>query len=146
VRRLAATSVVGLGAVAVLAWTTLDAPLPLHAALVAGWVLMPLVLALSLARPRLRYALALPSGLVTGALVTLLVLGLPHGALAWSGWLLLAGGVMLGGVQGLWFWFRLAPVPRPLADPFSPARWILVAIHVALVVGGLSLVAAARLS
>lgn len=50
-------------------------------------------------------------------------------------------GVLMGGVLGLWFWFRLVPVPRFLDDPFSPGRWALVTAHIILIVAGLGLIA-----
>jgi hypothetical protein len=146
IRRLAATSVGGLGAIALLAHATLEAPAAVHAALASGWVLMPVLLALSLGRPVLRYALILPSALVGGALVAVCALALPDGALARTGWLLVTGGVLLGGLLGGWFWYRLLPVPRALDDPFSTARWTLVALHVTAILLGLALVTAAALA
>jgi hypothetical protein len=141
IRRLAATSVVGLGAIALLALTTLDAPRAVDGALLAGWGTMPLLLVLSLRWPVLRWALVVPSSLVGIGLAALCAVALPADAAAATGWLLVTAGIVLGGVLGVWFWFRLAPVPAALDDPFSPARWTLVAIHVALVVTGLLLVA-----
>ena len=43
--------------------------------------------------------------------------------------------------MGLWFWFRVAPVPARLDDPTAPARWSLIALHVVLIVLGLTLAA-----
>jgi hypothetical protein len=54
-------------------------------------------------------------------------------------------GVGLGGVLGLWLWFRLAPVPAALDDPLAPGRWGLIAVHVALVAIGWSLAASSLL-
>lgn len=146
IRRLTATSVVGLSAIALLALATLDAPAALDAALLVGWALMPALLALSLLRPRLRYALVVPSTLVGGALLATSALALPESALAWTGWALLTGGVLLGGALGAWFWYRLLPVPAALDDLLSAGRWTLVALHVTLIVGGLTLVAADALA
>ncbi|MCJ7709607.1 MAG: hypothetical protein MUQ32_02145, partial [Chloroflexi bacterium] len=61
------------------------------------------------------------------------------------GWLLMTIGVGLGGVLGLWLWFRLMPVPAALDDPLAPGRWALIGVHVALVVIGLALAATALL-
>jgi hypothetical protein len=59
---------------------------------------------------------------------------------------LVTGGVLLGGLLGGRFWYRLLPVPRALDDPFSPARWTLVALHVTAILLGLALVTAAALA
>jgi hypothetical protein len=40
---------------------------------------------------------------------------------------------------GLWFWYRLLPVPASLDDPFSPGRWTLIAVHIAAIVVGVVL-------
>jgi hypothetical protein len=50
-------------------------------------------------------------------------------------------GILLGSLLGLWFWYRLLPVPASLDDPFSPGRWTLVTAHIALIVVGLALAA-----
>jgi hypothetical protein len=50
-------------------------------------------------------------------------------------------GIGLGGVMGLWLWYRLLPVPAALAHPFSPARWLLITVHVSLIVVGMALAA-----
>jgi hypothetical protein len=141
VSRLAAVSVVGLGLIFALAVTTLEAPWPLDAALALGWALMPALLAASLRRPRLRYALVVPSLLAGAPLLAVCVAWLPAADVAAAGWLLLTGGILLGGLLGLWFWFRALPVPQALDDPFSPGRWTLVGIHVGLIVAGLALAA-----
>ncbi len=107
---------------------------------------MPVVLVLSLRMPVLRYALALPSTLVGLALVAVCVTALPAQAWARAGWLLLTAGIWFGGSLGAWFWFRWAPVPARLGDPFSRGRWALVAVHVLLVVVGLVLVGVAALA
>jgi hypothetical protein len=139
--RLAATSVVGLAAIALLAVTTIDAPRAVDGALVGGWATMPVLLLLSLRRPAVRWALVVPSSLVGLGLIGVCAVALPGDTIAATGWLLATAGILLGGVLGAWFWFRLAPVPAAFDDPFSPARWALVAVHVTLVVAGLVLVA-----
>ena len=65
VKRLSVVSAVALGLIWGLAVGTVEAPTLVDAALAAGWMLMPTVLVASLAWPRLRYGLILPSGLVT---------------------------------------------------------------------------------
>jgi len=146
VLRLAFTSAVALGVLWALARDVEGAPPLVGYFLVGGWILMPAVLFGSLWRPRLRYALVVPATLATLALVALCATVVPRGAGAATGWLLITAGVLLGGTMGLWFWFRLLPVPAPLHDPFSPGRWTLVAIHVLLVVSGLLAVGARTLS
>ena len=141
VRRLAATAVVALGIIWALAVTTLDAPPLVLLALGLGWISMPTLLFASLERPRLRYALVVPSTLVGLGLLAVSVLWLPMDAVAASGWLLMTAGILLGGWMGLWFWFRFVPVPRKLDDPFSSARLALIGVHVALIVTGILLAA-----
>jgi hypothetical protein len=144
VRRLAAVSAVALGGLLLLWLRTAEAPAAFAALLGGGWLTMPLVLLASLRRPRLRYALVLPSTFVSvpvGAAAVGLVSTVSPAAQA--GWALVACGVALGAVMGAWFWFRLLPVPRALDDPFSAARWALVVTHVALIVAGAAVVAAA---
>ena len=108
---------------------------------------MPVLLMLSLRWPWARYGLALPSTLVGGGLVAICLTALPPdwGA-ARVGWLMTTAGVLMGGVLGLWFWFRLAPVPRFLDDPFGPGRWALVAVHIGLIVVGLALIGSSMLA
>ena len=106
---------------------------------------MPVLLVLSLARPRIRYALVLPSTLVGVPLLTICARELPADRLAAAGWVAMTGGIVLGGVLGLWFWYRALPVPAALHDPFAPGRWALVALHIVLVVGGVVAVTAAAL-
>ncbi len=140
VTRLAITSALVLGCIWVLSAATLQAPPVVGAALAGGWILMPSILGLSLRWPRLRYALLVPSALVAVALLAICATALPRDDLARIGWLLVTGGVLLGGVLGVWFWFRWLPVPTGLSDPFSPGRWALIAVHVSLIVAGLALV------
>jgi hypothetical protein len=143
VKRLAATSAVALGLIWVLAVTTLEAPAPVDAALAAGWIMMPAVLVASLWRPFIRYWLIVPSTLVGLGLVAISLGWLPENPAAAAGWLSMTVGVLLGGVLGLWFWFRVVPVPATLDDPFSVGRWALIGLHVALITTGLALASTA---
>lgn len=142
VARLAITSALALGAIWALARVGAALRPAIGHLLLGGWALMPAVLLASLRRPRLRYALVVPATLVTVALVALSVAAVSQHAAAAAGWALVAGGVLVGDVLGLWFWFRVFSVPRALRDPFSRGRWALVGLHVALVVSGLLLVGA----
>ena len=138
--RLAATSVVALGLIWGFQFATLHTPAFVSICLVAGWALMPVLLMVSLRWPMARYGLALPSTLVGVGLVAICLTALPpEWGAARVGWLMTTAGVLTGGVLGLWFWFRLAPVPRFLDEPFSPGRWTLVAVHIVLIVVGLAL-------
>jgi hypothetical protein len=141
VTRLAGVSLVALGLVVALAMATLDAPPAVLGCLVLGWVSMPAVLAWSLRDARVRYLLVVPSSLVTVGLVAVSIGWAPASAAATAGWLLITAGVLLGGVLGLWLWFRLVPVPASLDDPLARGRWGLIAVHVALVVVGWGLAA-----
>ena len=138
-RRLALTSVVALGIIWALAVATLDAPAVIGAGLAAGWLLMPSILVASLADPRWRYALVVPASLVGLSLLAISVAWRPAPPLAAAGWVMITGGVLLGGLLGLWFWYRLVPVPKPLDDPFSAGRVGLIRAHVTLIVIGLLL-------
>lgn len=146
IRRLAATAAVALGLLAALAGLTLTAPPVVIASLVSGWLLMPAILGASLGEPRWRYALVVPSSLVGGPLVAICAFWLPASPVPAAGWLLVTAGILLGSVLGLWFWYRLLPVPPSLSDPFSPGRWGLIAAHVALVAVGLALAATGLLA
>jgi hypothetical protein len=141
VRRLALTAVVALGLIWALAVTTLAAPPVVGLALAAGWLSMPTILLASLERPLLRYALVIPSTLVSLPLLAISVAWLPSNVVVASGWLLMTVGIGMGGLLGLWFWYRLVPVPRQLDDPFSPGRLSLIGIHIALIVVGGALAA-----
>ena len=47
-------------------------------------------------------------------------------------------GVLLGGLMGLWFWFRVAACASHVFDaPDGAGRWAIIAVHVALIVVGL---------
>lgn len=141
VRRLGLVSLVALGAIWGLAVTTLDAPPVVDGALLAGWALMPAILFASLAWPMLRYGLTLPATLVTVGLLAIAIAWLPDSPTAAVGWVLILLGIGLGGGMGLWLWYRLFPVPAALVHPFSPARWLLIGVHVGLIVVGLALAA-----
>lgn len=143
VRRLAFTAVVALGVLWALATVTLEAPVAIDLALLLGWLSMPTLLFASLRDARWRYALVLPSALVGVPLLAICAFWLPASAVAAAGWLLVTAGILLGSLLGLWFWFRLLPVPAALADPFSPSRWMLIAVHIGLIVAGLALAATA---
>ncbi len=143
--RLALTSCVALGIVWWLATTTLDAHPAIGQSLAAGWLLMPSLLLLSLRRPRLRYALVLPSSLIGLPLLAISAGSLAREPVARVGWLLLTAGILFGGALGIWFWFRWLPVPAFLHNPFSRGRWLLVGLHIGLVLGGLALVGVSAL-
>ena len=84
------------------------------------------------------------------ALVSLGLLGIAIGSapggLAGLGWLLILAGIMLGGLMGLWFWFRVLPVPPALDAPDGVGRWAIIAVHVGLIVVGIALAASALLA
>ena len=142
-RRVVRLAITSAAALAVL-WSLAEVTVPAHSmfrySLAVGWLLMPLLLLLSLRRPRLRYALIVPATLVTIALLGISAAARTEDVLASTGWLLITGGVVVGGLEGFWFWFRWMPVPRSLMDPFSRGRWLLVGLHVSLIVTGLGLV------
>jgi hypothetical protein len=146
VKRLGATSAVALGLIWGLAVATLRVPVPIQAALAGGWIMMPAVLVASLWRPLIRYWLVVPSTLVGLALVAIAAGWLPADPAAAVGWSLITIGVLLGGVMGLWFWFRVVPVPGRLDDPSSSERWAVILLHVALITTGLLLVIAGQLT
>jgi len=135
VARLAVTSVIALGLIFGLWSAARPGGMWAGAALGAGWALMPATLLLMLRAPRARFLLVVPATLVSAALAAITV------AAREPGWAMIAVGVLLGGVLGGWFWFRLLPVPRPFRDPFGPGRWALIAAHVGLIVAGMALVA-----
>ena len=145
VQRLALVSAIALGLIWGLARATLDTPTLVDLALLLGWLLMPTVLLTSLRDTRLRYGLVAPSALVSLGLLAI-VLGWSPGSVAGLGWLLMLLGVLLGGAMGLWFWYRVAPVPRALDAPDATGRWALIALHVALIVAGFVLAASVLLT
>lgn len=133
--RLAAVSVVALGVIFALGVEADEGALA-TVALATGWVLMPCVLLLSLRVPGLKFGLAIPASLVSLATGWLALRTFPA-----PGWPLLSAGILMGAVMGAWFWFRWAPIPAPLLDHNGPARITLLAVHVALVVLGIGIVA-----
>jgi uncharacterized membrane protein len=136
ITRLGFVSLVALGLIWALSVASLSAPAAVTWALAAGWVLMPITLFASLARPRLRYALMVPASLVSIGMLAILLWWPPDDRLALVGWWLMTAGILLGGAMGLWFWYRLLPVPASLDDPCSPDRWRLIGLHVALIMVG----------
>lgn len=107
---------------------------------------MPSILGFSLRWPTLRYVLVLPSFLVSVGLLAVCAMTPPANRVARAGWLFITVGVLLGGLLGVWFWFRWLPVPGGLAHPFSRGRRTLIAIHVFLIVVGLALVSIAAIA
>ena len=139
VRRLVWISSIALGVITLLAVRD-DASAWVIVLMLVGWLLMPVLLHLSIDNPRLRRGLLVP-----GTSFTLGGLGMAVatvGALS-VGWWLIAAGLMLGGTQGVWFWFRWMPVPGHLDDPFAWPRLGVVGVHVALLLVGIAVVAAA---
>ena len=143
VLRLAATSIVALGLIWGLATATLDVPATIRAILALGWLLMPAVLLRSLVAPGARYLLVAPASLVTVGLLAICVGWLPSAPMAAAGWVLITAGVALGALLGLWFWYRIAPVPAALDDPYARGRWVLIGVHVGLIAVGWALAATA---
>ena len=139
VRRLVAVSVLALGVIWLLAFLD-GAPVWVLAFLAVGWILMPTVLAVSVHRPLMRYALAVPATVVPVGLAGMMTTA--SGATA-AGWAVLTGGIVFGGSLGLWFWFRWLPVPRVLDDPFGWPRVSLLGVHIALVLVGAAMVTVA---
>lgn len=145
VKRLTAVSAIALGLIWALSVATLEVPTTVGAALAAGWVLMPATLLVSLRYPKLRYGLVVPASLVSVGLLAICLGWLPDDPIAAIGWVLMLVGIAVGGGLGLWFWYRLLPVPARFDDPFSKGRWALIGAHVLLVVGGFVLAAQALL-
>jgi hypothetical protein len=144
VRRQVVWSALFLGVVALLALTTVGVAPWIGAALLLGWVLMPVALGYSLWRPPARVLVMVPGSLVSVGLIGLVATeGL--GGAAMVGWSLVTAGVLLGGGLGCWFWFHWLPVPDGLADPTSPGRWALITVHVGLILAGLVVVLAAAM-
>jgi len=145
VRRLSAVSVVALGLTWALASASLHAPSAVGVVLAAGWVLMSAVLLWSLVTPGARYLLIVPASLVMVGLLAVCVAWLPAAPIAATGWLLMTGGVALGAVLGLLFWYRIAPVAAALDDPYARGRWALIGVHIGLLTVGWALAATALL-
>ena len=142
VARLVMISAVALGVIWVLATASADVAGWILAALFAGWLAMPSLLALSLIRPRLRYLLVVPATSVTIGLSGICLSALPPSGAGRVGWPVLTAGILIGATLGSWFWYRWVPVPDTLDAPFSPGRWVLVTLHAGLVVVGAALVVA----
>jgi hypothetical protein len=131
VTRLVAVSSVALGAITWLAFDAVGGSWGAALLLAISWLTMPPILAVSLNAPRLRYLLVVPAVCAAvGLPATALAADAP--TIAMMGWWLTTAGVWLGALLGTWLWFRMAPVPRALDHPFSPARWALIGLHVAL--------------
>jgi hypothetical protein len=97
---------------------------------------MPTTLFASIPYPSLRPLLIAPATLLTAPILAIVAWWSPVHPAAQAGWILMAAGLLLGGVLGGWFWFRWLPVPHGLDDPFTPARWRMIAIHVGLICAG----------
>ena len=138
VRRLIVISAVALGVIWGLAFAD-DAEVWALVLLGIGWVTMPTILALSLRRPILRYALLVPATAVSIGLIGLTFTA-PDSTDV--GWLLVTLGILVGGALGAWFWFRWLPVPRALDDPYGTPRVALVGLHIGLVLIGVAMVVA----
>jgi hypothetical protein len=134
-RRLIAISAVALGLIFLLAYTTTDAGWIAYGLLIGGWLSMPLLLAVGSTRPLWRYLLVIPASLMTAGLV-IVALESGSSAVARLGWWTMTAGLLVGGTLGAWFWYRWAPVPRRLDQPFAAGRWVLIALHAGLVVVG----------
>lgn len=145
IRRLIGVSTVALGSITLLVVFTADAGWLPAALMISGWVFMPALLAYSLPKPMSRYLLALPAA---AASVALLLVAIESTGSVWTraGWWMLAIGLLTGGSLGVWFWYRWLPVPRPLDEPFSAGRWVLVSAHVGLVAVGWLLVFCAEMA
>jgi len=141
VQRLGSVSLVAPGLIWWLAATRLDLAQPLFVALFAGWWLMPMILFASIPFPSVRPLLIVPATLITAPVLAIVAGQFPGQPLSGLGWVLIAAGLLLGSIAGGWFWFRWAPVPDALDDPFSPARRRLIRIHVALICAGVVLAA-----
>jgi membrane associated rhomboid family serine protease len=141
IRRLSVVAVLALGAIFGMWAAITERQTAAGILLGSAWLGMPSILWTSLRWPALRYLLTVPASLaITGMLVAALF-GPPGGVLGRAGWLITLSGLLVGGTLGAWLWYRWFPVPRVLDDPFSRTRWLLVGVHIALVTGGLALMA-----
>jgi hypothetical protein len=138
IRRLIVISTIALGAIWGLAVAD-DAEVWVLVLLGVGWLTMPTILALSLRRPMLRYALLVPANAVAIGLIGM-TLTAPDSTEV--GWLLITLGIVVGGALGAWFWFRWLPVPRAFDDPYGTPRVALVGLHIGLVLVGIAMVVA----
>ncbi len=144
IKRLIAISAIALGSIWLLALTAADADAVTTGLLIGGWMAMPLLLAAGLNRPRWRYLLVAPAGMVSAGLLVV-ALGFEGSSIAQIGWWLMTSGVLIGGTLGGWFWYRWLPVPRLLDQPFSTGRWALIALHTGLLIVGSALVVSAEI-
>ena len=138
IRRLIVISTIALGAIWGLAVAD-DAEVWVLVLLGVGWLTMPTILALSLRRPMLRYALLVPANAVA---IGLIGMSLTAPDSTEGGWLLVTIGIVVGGALGAWFWFRWLPVPRAFDDPYGTPRVALVGLHIGLVLVGIAMVVA----
>jgi hypothetical protein len=53
---------------------------------------------------------------------------------------MITAGILLGGTLGMWFWYRMMPVPYELSDPYGTPRIALVGLHIGLVLAGVAIV------
>ena len=136
IHRLIAISAVALGVIWGLAFID-EAPTWVLVLLAIGWASMPTILAGSLRRPSLRFALIVPASAVSIGLIGM-VMNAPEETM--TGWILVTAGILLGGLLGVWFWFRWLPVPRIFDDPFGLPRMAFVGLHLALILVGATLV------
>lgn len=140
IRRLAIVSTVALGIIWWLARRDGLAAPATDAALFAGWLLMPATLLLGLRERRSLPLVAVPSTLVTLGLLAVSVASMSDGNASSAGWLLVLTGVLMGDALGAWLWFGYLPVPQAFRDPHALGRLLLIAAHVALILGGLAVV------
>lgn len=136
VRRLVWISSIALGVIALLAIRS-DAPGWSIVMLVAGWVLMPMILALSLRRPKVRYGLVIPASLVTLGLLGPVTVSIGASLV---GWVMILVGILVGATLGMWFWYRWLPVPDGFNDPYGARRMVLIGAHIGLVLFGVAVV------
>jgi hypothetical protein len=105
--------------------------------LLAGWITMPTLLAGSLIRPSLRVLLIGPSTLVTIGILLAMISAKGGDLLGWG---VLLAGILMGDLLGLWLWLRVVPATGAWVEPFSAQRWIAIAVHIALVLSGITIV------
>jgi hypothetical protein len=100
---------------------------------------MPGLLWVGLDEPGWRSLLPIPAVMFAAALL-IITIGFEGPGPALAGWWMITTGVALGVGLAIWFWYRRFPVPEGLEDPFSPGRWLLIAVHVGLIALGMALV------
>lgn len=144
IERLVLVSALALGLITLLVLGVPDTGWVPTGLIVGGWVTMPALLAASLAKPRMRYLLAIPAAMVS---TSLLIVTVAADLSGWArlGWWLMTAGVLAGGTLGMWFWYRWVAVPQRLDEPFSAGRWALIAVHAGLVIAGGVVVAFAEI-